>query len=267
MSEKLGIDVSHYQGDINWDRVAKSGKDFVIMKAMYEAESHRKDETFEKNYKDAGASGLDRGVYIFLSRESMSNPVGDAKSLLKILDGRKLEYGIWLDLESAYLRAKGKEYIRNLCYIYAYHFNRAGYFVGIYCNRDWYLNVIHDDLKNDFDFWVARYPAGDNGTYNPLSSIKPRATGVVGWQYSSKGSVPGIKTKVDLDVDYDGITNLDPKKSYRSNIDEIALEVIAGKWGTKDTVPSRKERLESAGYNYGEVQIRVNEILEGNINV
>lgn len=157
MSEVLGIDVSHYQKTIDWAKVAASGKRFAILKAMYEAQSHRKDETFEANYKGAGNYGIDRGVYIFIASASIADPVKDAKALLQHLDGRKLEYGIWLDLESDVLRAKGKEFIRNLCYIYAYHFTMAGYFVGIYCNRDWYLNVIHDDLKADFDFWIARY--------------------------------------------------------------------------------------------------------------
>ena len=261
MSEVLGIDVSHYQKTIDWAKVAAADKKFAIMKAMYEAQSHRKDETFEANYKGAGDYGIDRGVYIFIASASIADPVADAKALLKHLNGRKLEYGIWLDLESDVLRAKGKEFIRNLCYIYAYHFTMAGYFVGIYCNRDWYLNVIHDDLKNDFDFWIARYPAGDNGSYNPASTLKPNGSYAVAWQYSSKGSVPGVPTKCDLDVDYDGITKLDYKTSYKKDINKIAHEVLEGKWGTKDTVPTRKERLEAAGYDYTEVQNKVNELV------
>ena len=154
MSEIFGIDVSHYQGQIDWSKVAASEKKFAIIKAMYEAQSHRKDEFFEANYRGAGDYGIDRGVYIFIASASIADPVGDAKALLRHLDGRELEYGIWLDLESNVLREKGKEFIRNLCYIYAYHFTMAGYFCGIYCNRDWFLNVIHDDLKNDFDFWI-----------------------------------------------------------------------------------------------------------------
>ena len=128
---------------------------------------------------------------------------------------------------------------------------------GIYCNRDWYLNVIPEDLKKDFVFWIARYPANDNGTYNPDSSIRPSSDYAVAWQYSSKGSVPGIQGKVDLDIDYE----IDTYKPYR-DIDEIALEVIDGKWGNVDSVPSRKVRLEKAGYNYFEVQKKVNEVLK-----
>lgn len=261
MREVLGIDVSHYQGKIDWDRVASSGKQFAIMKAMYEAGSHNIDETFEYNYQKAGDAEMDRGVYIFIGSSSINDPVKDAKALLKHLKGRKLEYGIWLDLESDKLRAKGKEFIRNLCYVYAYHFTQCGYFCGIYCNRDWYLNVIPEDLKNDFDFWIARYPANDNGSYNTLSTIKPSESYAVAWQYSSKGTVPGIQGKVDLDVDYDGVTKLDLYRSYKNTVEKIALEVIDGKWGTKDSVPTRKEMLESAGYNYAEVQAKVNELL------
>lgn len=208
MSEILGIDVSHYQKKIDWAKVAASGRRFTIMKCQYEAMSHRIDETFEYNYEEAGKNGLARGVYIFIASASMADPERDARCLLQHLNGRPLEYGIWLDLEAQVLRAKGKAYIRGLVTIYTNIFRNAGYYVGIYCNRDWYLNVIHPDLKKLFDFWIARYPRNDTGIYNAYSSLKPSPEMAVAWQYSSKGNVPGITGPVDLDVDYDGIINL-----------------------------------------------------------
>ena len=206
--EVLGIDVSHYQGRIDWKKVADSGKKFAIMKCQYEAQSHRIDETFEYNYEEAGRAGLARGVYIYIARASMADPELDANSLLRHLKGRKLEYGIWLDLEDKTVDVKGKNYIKYLAYKYSDIFIKAGYFVGIYCNRDWYLRLIHDNLKQSFDFWIARYPKYDTGEYNPNSSLKPSYNMAVAWQYSSKGKVPGINGNVDLDVDYDGIVNL-----------------------------------------------------------
>lgn len=208
MSEALGIDVSHYQGLINWSLVKDDGKKFAILKCQYEAKSHRKDEQFDNNYNGCGYYGIARGVYIYIARSSMADIEGDARSLLRHLDGRKLEYGIWLDLEDSSLRAKGKAYIRELVYKYAQIFKNAGYFVGIYCNRDWYINLIHDDLKRDFDFWIARYPKLDAGIYYPSSFLKPDPSIAVAWQYSSKGHVKGIEGNVDLDVDYDGCINL-----------------------------------------------------------
>lgn len=257
MSEIFGIDVSHYQGQIDWSKVAASEKKFAILKCQYEAQSHRKDEYFEANYAGAGKYGMARGVYIYIARASMADPVNDANSLLKHLDGRKLEYGIWLDLEDKTVEAKGKAYIRDLAYQYADIFMKAGYYVGIYCNRDWYVRLIHDDLKRDFDFWIARYPRNDTGTYNKTSSLKPNASIAVAWQYSSKGNVAGIKTRTDLNVDYDGVVSLIAQTPHRKTIEELAYEVLDNCWGIN---PERKRRLTMAGYDYDAVQAKVNEI-------
>lgn len=208
MSEIMGIDVSHYQHTIDWSKVKAQGKQFAIMKCMYEAQSHRIDETFEYNYRECGVHGIARGVYIFIASSSLADPVNDAKSLLNHLKGRKLEYGIWLDYESDVLRSQGKEKIKELTYIYADIFKSAGYYVGIYCNQDWFNNVIPSQLKKEFDFWIARYPEKDVGKYNSSSRLKPTFKEAVAWQYSSKGRVDGIQGVVDLDVDFDGVINL-----------------------------------------------------------
>lgn len=208
MKEVFGIDVSHHNGRIDWEQVAHDNKRFAILKCQYEAQSHRIDETFEYNYAEAGKYNIARGVYIYIARASMNDPKGDAQALLKHLNRRKLEYGIWLDLEDRSVEAQGKAYIRSLAYQYADIFMKAGYYVGIYCNRDWFIRLIHDDLKRDFDFWIARYPRNDTGKYNPHSSLKPNYNMAVAWQYSSKGNVSGVKTRCDLNVDYDGIVNL-----------------------------------------------------------
>lgn len=258
MGEILGIDVSHYQGKIDWAKVAAAGKGFAILKCQYEALSHRKDETFDYNYFQAGANGLARGVYIFIASASMADPEKDAHCLLKNLDGKKLEYGIWLDLEANVVRAKGKAYIKGLSNIYAQIFKNAGYYVGIYCNRDWYLNCIHDDLKANYNFWIARYPSNDKGVYNPHSSLKPNYKMAVAWQYSSKGRVNGINGDVDLDVDYDGIINL--ARPDRKTNAQIAAEVLEGKWGTKHSKPTRRQLLTAAGYDYDAIQYLVNKM-------
>ncbi len=261
MAELQGIDVSHHNGHINWQKVAKAGKKFAILKCQYEAMSHRIDETFEYNYAEAGKYGLARGVYIFIASASMADMEGDAKSLLKHLNGRNLEYGIWIDLEADIVRKRGKAYIRGLVNTYAQIFRAAGYYTGIYCNRDWYLNVMHDDLKANYDFWIARYPKEDIGQYNEFSSLKPSYKMAVAWQYSSKGRVIGIKGNVDLDVDYDGIVNL--TRPDRKTPAQIAQEVLEGKWGTKYSKPSRKQLLTEAGYNYEQIQYLVNKALKG----
>ena len=263
MAEVFGIDVSHHNGKIDWRKVAESGKKFAIMKCQYEARSHRIDETFEYNYSESGKYGLARGVYVFIASDSIADPALDAQQLLKKLNGRPLEYGIWLDLESVALRKIGRAAITKLVYIYANLFRAAGYYVGIYCNYDWYNNVLDKHkLAGDFDFWIARYPKNDVGAYNPHSSLTSKSYSVA-WQYSSKGKVPGIATNCDLNVDFDGVVNLMASDvSGKKTIRQVALEVIDGKWGTASTKPTRKELLEKAGYNYSEVQKVVNQIMK-----
>lgn len=253
MSRAYGVDVSHYQLDIDWKKVKDSGKQFAIIKAQYEAKSHRKDEYFEANYKGCGDNGIMRGVYIFIGSQSINDPVLDAQSLLNHLNGRVLEYGIWLDMEAASLRACGKKEITRLANVYANIFERAGYYVGIYSNLDWTRNVLDMKALERFDFWMARYPKNDTGVIK--EGLNP---GGVAWQYSSKGIVPGIKVKCDLDVDFDGIINLG---GGRKTNEEIADEVMFGIWGSKNTKPTRKELLTAAGYNYFEVQQIINERL------
>lgn len=258
MSEVFGIDVSHHQGKIDWEAVARDNKKFAIMKCQYESQSHRIDECFEANYKGAGENGLARGVYIYIARASMADPEGDARSLLGHLKGRTLEYGIWLDLEDKSLEVKGKAYIGELARQYAEIFRKAGYYVGIYCNRDWYLRLIPNYIINDFDFWIARYPRNDTGKYNPQSSLKPNYRVAVAWQYSSKGNVAGIATRCDLNVDFDGVIRLIANSPEKKDIDSIVKEVLEGKWGSGET---RKHMLESAGYNYKIIQKFVNQAL------
>ena len=238
MSEVLGIDVSHYQKNIDWSKVSGSGKKFAILKAMYEAQSHRIDETFEANYRGAGQNGMSRGVYIFIASSSIKDPEGDAKSLLRILQDRPLEYGIWLDYESDALAKIGKEKINLLTDVYDYYFKSAGYYVGIYCNKSWYDNLISDSLKSRFDFWIARYPKRDSGAYSPTSKLRP----------SYKQA-----------VDFDGVVSLIAQTPYKKTNEEILQEVLDGKWGTKNTNPSREKLLTMAGYDYQIIRRMVNE--------
>lgn len=261
MKEVFGIDVSHHNGKIDWKEVSKNNIKFAIMKAQYEAASHNIDEFFEYNYEEAGKYGIARGVYVYIARASAADPVKDAMALLDKLKCRQLEYGIWLDLEDKSIEHLSKDALTKLIYTYASLFRSAGYYVGIYCNKDWYTRVLDSyTLSTDFDFWIARYPRDDKGIYNEYSSLKPSKYAVA-WQYSSRGHVPGVKTRCDLNVDFDGVVNLMAKDGTSRKTDrEIAREVIDGKWGGKTTKPTRKELLEAAGYDYNAIQRIVNQL-------
>jgi len=247
-----GIDVSHYQKDIDWSKVKQSGKEFAIMKAMYET-SHRPDECFEKNYRGCKANNIITGAYIFIGSKSIENPKDDAEAFLNILNGREMQYGIWIDAESAKLRACGKARVEQIILTEIDVIKKAGYRVGVYTNLDWYKNVLTASIKN-YPIWMARYPLNDNGTIKTSLSPKDKYPNVVAWQYSSKGKVPGIKGNVDMDVDYGFMA--------RKTVEQLALEVIDGKWGSAKTNPTRKTLLTNAGYNYIDVQNMVNKLLK-----
>lgn len=200
-----GIDVSHHQGKIDWAKVKSDGVSFAIMKAMYEAASHRKDECFEANYAGAVENEILPGVYVYHASASLKDPVKEATDLVAHLGGRPLPYGIWLDLEDKSLRSAGRTAINALIAAETAVYRAASYSVGIYCNKDWYDNVLDPALRDQFKFWVARYPKNDDGTMK--NNLSPKSYAVA-WQYSSKGKVAGVNTNVDLDVDYVNIPEM-----------------------------------------------------------
>ena len=198
---RFGVDVSRYQGDINWQAVKSVGIEFAIIKAMKES-SRNPDEFFEKNYEGCVKNNIKTGIYVYIASRSIQDTEGEIKAVLDILHGRPLPYGIWLDLEDQSLMSIGKAKISRLVDKEAQGYQDAGYKVGIYSNRNWYLNVLDRSLFQKYRFWCARYPRADIGQMEVRLSPKDYAQA---WQYSSKGRVNGIKGNVDRDVDFVGL--------------------------------------------------------------
>lgn len=226
--DRIGIDVSHYQSSIDWQKVKTAGIEFAILKAMYES-SKSPDEYFEINYKGCTDVGIARGVYNFIGSVSAANPVEDANAFLGILNNRELEYGIWLDIESKNLRALGSEKIEEVVFAEADIFEAAGYFVGVYCNLDWYKNVLTPGIKKRFKdkLWIARYPKNDTGEVKPTLNVKNVCEGSIGWQYTSKGKVKGISTNVDRDIFWGEVEELNAPVISDETEDREYLRSIA----------------------------------------
>lgn len=243
----LGIDVSHYQGAIDWLEVKRFGVEYVIMKAMNEI-THKPDSRFEYNYYQSGVQSIQRGVYSYIVAKNVAQAVQEATDLVNMLDHRTLEKGVWLDLEDKSIKSLGRDKLNRIIATEAGVFRAAGYQVGIYSNRDWYLNVLDGEkLISEYPWWIARYPKNDDGTIKLV--LKPEAKFTM-WQYSSKGSVDGIVGPVDLDADLDylGLSN-----------EEVANQIIEGKWGNGQ---QRINRLDSLGYDSTAVQHIVNKLLQ-----
>lgn len=193
--EIRGIDVSAWQGNINWDTVANYGMDFAILR-ITEA-GNVIDSCFEKNYSGCQKHNIPTGAYKYSYAMTVAEIQSEARKVVEVLNGRKLQYPVWLDLEWNNQRSLGAEQIHKLAEAFEKIITAAGYKFGIYCNVDWYLNVICSHLKK-YDFWIACYSESDNGTLQ--ERLRPDFG--VGWQYSSKAKIPGISGTVDRNVFY-----------------------------------------------------------------
>lgn len=192
--ELKGIDVSSWQGKPDWPKVSNSGVKFAILRI------HQKsgvDTSFEHNYKGCKSNGILIGGYKYSYALTSAQAIEEAENVISVLGGRGLDFPVFYDLEWAQQRSLGKQAIENIAVAFLTRIKKAGYKVGIYCNLDWYNNVLTDALKQ-YDCWIARYPANDNGSVQ--ERLRPNVG--VGWQYSSKGKVPGISGNVDMDVFY-----------------------------------------------------------------
>lgn len=211
--EIKGIDVSAWQGQIDWKTVAAYGMDFAILR-ITEA-GNVIDEHFERNYTECQKYNIPTGVYKYSYAMTIAEIQSEARKVVSVLNGRKLQYPVWLDLEYNNQRSLGAENIHKMAEAFEKIITAAGYKFGIYCNVDWYMNVICSHLKK-YDFWIARYPANDDGWLQ--ERLRPDFG--VGWQYSSKAKIPGINGTVDRNVfykDYKEVSTVD------KNIEKLIL--------------------------------------------
>ena len=196
MEKIYGIDVSHWQGTIDWSAVAKTGIDFVIVKAGGsdgKIEPFYKESTFERNYEGAKANGLNVGAYYYVGPNFLSaeDGIADANRFLDIIKVKTFEMPIALDLEST--RIEDKTGATDAAIAFCETLENAGYYVVIY-GSDLYgfKDRMEIDRLKDYDKWVARY--GSEPQYVKEYGI---------WQYSSTEHIDGItENSVDKNIAY-----------------------------------------------------------------
>lgn len=158
--EIKSIDVSSYQGKPDWAKVKKAGINFAILRIH---QKNGPDTSFEHNYKGCRANKIAVGGYKYSYALTEAQALKEAEETLAVLDGRELDLPVFYDLEWEKQRKLGKEAVEKIAVVFLDHIKKAGYRVGIYCNVDWYQNVLSTKLKS-YDLWLARYPANDDGT-------------------------------------------------------------------------------------------------------
>jgi len=194
MATKKGIDVSMYQGSIDFKKVKAAGYTFVIIRCNNWDNSKNcvvKDPYFEQNYTRAKAAGLNVGVYYFTWQTTAAGAKQDAVLCLEYIKGKKFEYPIYFDLEWQKAFAKGKTVCSNMVTTFCGALESAGYFAGLYISRSPLQQYISADVAKRYALWVAEY--GSKCNYSGAYGI---------WQYSSTGRVSGVNGNVDCDYCY-----------------------------------------------------------------
>lgn len=251
MNEIKGIDVSANQGNINWKTVANYGMGFAILRIT--EKGNVIDPTFERNYKGCIDNKIPVGVYKYSYATSIEQIKTEASIVIKTLNKRKLDYPVFLDIEDKCQRNISKNIMMQMINAFRAIIVKAGYKFGIYCSESWYNTYLPDGAKK-YDCWIAHYPDPDDGTMQ--TRVKP-GTGI-GWQYSSKATIPGIPTKVDRSIfykDYSSINNANKQEGGNKLTKEQAINALIAVakneigYLEKATNAQLDSKTANAGYN------------------
>ncbi|MBD5453822.1 MAG: hypothetical protein HDR30_05835 [Lachnospiraceae bacterium] len=193
----LGIDVSKWNGSIDWNAVKNSGISYVIIRCGYRGSSTGaliEDPKFRSNIQGAKNAGLKVGVYFFSQAVNEVEAVEEASMALNLVSGYGLNYPIFLDVESSGGRGdKIDAGTRTaVCNAFCSTIQNSGYTAGIYANKTWFTSYINTGSLTGYKIWLAQY----------ASSPSYSATRYDMWQYSSKGTVGGISGSVDMNISY-----------------------------------------------------------------
>lgn len=240
---KIGIDVSSYQNLIDWKKVKADGIDFAILKVIRKDLSP--DKQFESNWKGCEEAGMPvHGVYNYSYATTVSKAVGDAIKVLEILNGRKVR--VYLDVEDQCQKGLGSLLIE-IINAYSDVIKSAGLEFGVYTGLSFYNSYIKPFGGLNCPLWIARYGKNDG---NLDESYKPDVSGMIGWQYTSRGKVDGINGNVDVNIWYEeleetegeedmavkiGHASIDENKKIKGGAagDQTGGEVCTRKWYNK----------------------------------
>ena len=185
-----GIDVSQWNGNINWAKVKNTDVDYAMIRCGYGMDEVGQDDTMWKKNADAcTANGIPFGTYLYSYADTVARAKSEAEHVLRLVKGYDLAYPIYYDLEETNIRNKlSKAQIAQIAKTFCDTIQAAGYKVGVYANLDWFNNYLTDPVFDNYERWVAQW--NHSCTYEGDYAM---------WQCTNAGSVDGITGPVDLD--------------------------------------------------------------------
>ena len=185
-----GIDVSYWQGTINWKKVKAAGVDFAILRCGYGPNTTAKDDSkFAANVKGCRENGIPYGVYLYSYADSVSKAKDEADHAIRLLKANKcsLQYPVYYDLEDRKVSRAGAATICKMANAFCSKLKNSGYPSGVYANLNWWNNKLGS--FNGYDKWVAQWSS--SCTYKKAYSI---------WQCTSSTTISGISGRVDANL-------------------------------------------------------------------
>ena len=221
--ELNGIDVSKWNGTINWQKVKNAGIDFAIIREGYGKKSPTQiDKKFKENMDGAKSVGINTGVYHYSYADSIDDAVNEAQFCLGNIQGYTLEYPVIFDVEDKEMLKLNTSQRTDICRAFCEEIEQNGYYAMIYANKNWLDNYLYaDELSKRFDLWLAQWNT-DKTAYS---------CGI--WQYSSTGKIDGINGNVGLNISY---------KNYPEIMKNKGLNGF--KSGTNSSINSAKNYFE-----------------------
>ena len=199
MKEKL-IDVSTWNGNIDWDKVYKSGVRYAMIRSSFGVENpNQVDNKFVRNITNAQRAGVKCGIYHYSYAKSAAEAKKEAEFCLKTIKGYKIDLPVAFDIEDSSQTHLGKDTLTSIVIAFCDRIKSAGYRPMLYCNPNWLCNYLHKDkLINKYDIWLANW------------GVSAPSYNCAIWQYSESGSVPGISGSVDMNWIFKDYTSTKP---------------------------------------------------------
>ena len=195
-----GIDVSRWQGEINWSQVAADDVSFVMLGTRSKGAV---DPYFHRNIQQASAAGVKVGVYIYSLAVTVEMAEAEADFVLDLIHDYPVSYPVAFDMEDSTQGNLSKEELAAIANAFCKKISDSGYYPIIYANENWLKNKL-DMSRMDYPVWVARY------------SARPSYQNPVMWQATSTGSVKGINGNVDIDFQFKDFSGQIPANTWRT---------------------------------------------------
>ncbi len=187
-----GVDVSVYQGNIDWKAAKADGVEFAIMRAGYGKYVSQKDKYFDQNMQNAKAAGLPCGAYWFSYALTPEDAIKEADAFYEVIKDYQFEYPVSFDMETESQSKLSKEQVTAIIDAFCGRMESYGYYTTLYSYASFLNYKVGESIFDKYDIWVAHY-----------NTSKPAFNRHYGlWQYSSTGTIDGIQGNVDQDFAY-----------------------------------------------------------------